>query len=145
MTTKRVEGHALFLARLAEAYLLAGRIEEAHTTGRQAVELSCETGERGHEAYTLWLLGEVASREPSTSAAAAEASYGLALARAEELGMRPLLAHCLLGLGKLGRRAGTAEQAHERINTATTMYREMGMTYWVEQATAELKEGGRRP
>jgi len=25
-------------------------------------------------------------------------------------------------------------QAHEHLTTATTMYREMGMAYWLEQA-----------
>jgi hypothetical protein len=57
---------------------------------------------------------------------------------ATELGMRPLAAHCHLGLGKLYRRAGKREQAVELLTTAMTMYREMGMTYWVEKAEAEL-------
>ena len=35
-------------------------------------------------------------------------------------------------------RTGKHEQAHEHLTTATTMYREMGMTYWLEQA--ERKE-----
>jgi hypothetical protein len=50
--------------------------------------------------------------------------------------MRPLVAHCDLGLGKLYRRRGRPEQAHGHVTTATTMYREMGMTYWLEQAEA---------
>src|SRR5262249_3238 len=49
------------------------------------------------------------------------------------LGVRPLVAHCHLGLGKLYRRTGQREQAHEHLTTATTMYREMGMTYWLEK------------
>ena len=69
----------------------------------------------------------------------AEGYYREALALATELGMRPLVAHCHLGLGKLYRRTGQREQAQEHLTTATTMYREMGMTYWVEQAEAELK------
>jgi hypothetical protein len=59
---------------------------------------------------------------------------------AEELGMRPLVAHCHLGLGKLYRRTGKREQARERLATATTMYREMGMTYWLEKAEAEVRQ-----
>ena len=43
-----------------------------------------------------------------------------------------------LGLGKLYRRTGKHEQAQEHLSTATTMYREMGMTYWLEQAEAEF-------
>ena len=54
--------------------------------------------------------------------------------------MHSLVAHCHLGLGKLYRRTGEREQAQEQLITATTMYREMGMTYWFEQAEAELRE-----
>jgi hypothetical protein len=53
--------------------------------------------------------------------------------------MRPLIAHCHLGLGKLYRRTDKREQAQEHLDTATLMYREMGMTYWLERAEAELK------
>jgi len=53
---------------------------------------------------------------------------------AEMLRMRPLVAHCHLGLGKLDERTGKREQAHEHLTTATTMYREMEMRFWLEQA-----------
>ena len=56
---------------------------------------------------------------------------------AGELGMRPLVAHCHLGLGKLYRRTGERERAREHLSTATTMYREMDMRFWLDQA-----EGG---
>ena len=55
-------------------------------------------------------------------------------------GHRALIAHCHLGLGKLYRRTGKREQVREHLTTATTMYREMGMTYWLEQADREMKE-----
>ncbi|HJU65955.1 MAG TPA: tetratricopeptide repeat protein [Gemmatimonadaceae bacterium] len=66
----------------------------------------------------------------------AEAYYGSALALAHELGMRPLAAHCHLGLGKLYRRTGKREQAREHVTTATSMYHDMGMTFWLEKAEA---------
>ena len=52
--------------------------------------------------------------------------------------MRPLVAHCHHGLGKLYRSAGKADQAQEHLATATTMYREMDMRFWREQAEAEM-------
>ena len=52
--------------------------------------------------------------------------------------MRPLVAHCHLGLGKLDRRTGRREQAREHLSTATTMYRAMDMRFWLEQAEAEM-------
>ena len=42
--------------------------------------------------------------------------------------------------GKLYQRTGKREQAQEHLTTATTMYREMGMTYWVEKTEAEMKK-----
>jgi hypothetical protein len=53
--------------------------------------------------------------------------------------MRPLIAHCHLGLGKLYRRTGNREQAREHLTTATTMYHEVGMAYWLEQAELEMR------
>jgi hypothetical protein len=53
--------------------------------------------------------------------------------------MRPLIAHCHLGLGKLYRRTGQREQAHEHLTIATTLYREMDMQFWLEQAETEMK------
>jgi hypothetical protein len=48
--------------------------------------------------------------------------------------------HCHLGLDKLYRRAGTRERAQEHIATATTMYREIGMQFWLEQADTETRQ-----
>jgi hypothetical protein len=59
---------------------------------------------------------------------------------ADELGMRTLVAHCHLGLGKLYRRTGKRKQAQEHLTTPTTMYREMDMRFWLEQAEAELRQ-----
>jgi hypothetical protein len=65
-----------------------------------------------------------------------------ALALAEPRGMRPQVAHCHLGLGKLHRRRGDRQQAEEHLATAMAMYREMGMAYWLEQAVVETRQLG---
>ena len=88
------------------------------------------TFERGVEAYALRLKADTAERDRS---------YAEALEIADSLRMRPLAAHCHLGLGTLYRRTGKREQAEKHFTTATTMYREMGMTYWLEQAEAETR------
>jgi len=67
---------------------------------RQALQLVREKGERGHEAHVLYVLGDIASCEAPVNTAATEANYCRASALAEELSMRPLVAHCHLGLGK---------------------------------------------
>ena len=70
-----------------------------------------------------------------------EAHYCEALAPPEpRVAIRPFVAHCYLGPGKLYLRTGKREQAREHLTTAAAMYREMGMTYWREQAEAEMKE-----
>src|SRR5262245_38867216 len=74
------------------------------------------------------------ARPDRPDSAAAESHYGTALTLASELGMRPLVAHCHLGLGALYRRTGDDTKAHEHLTTATAMYREMGMTFWLEKA-----------
>ena len=64
---------------------------------------------------------------------------GAARTLAEALGLRPLVAHCHLGLGTLHQRTGKNAQAREHLTAATTMYREMDMRFWLEQAETELR------
>jgi hypothetical protein len=67
--------------------------------------------------------------------------YGKALALADSRGMRPLVAHCHLGLATLHRGIGDGLTAREHLSTAATMYREMDMRFWLEQAEATTQEG----
>ena len=104
-----------------------------------ARELTRERKERGLEARARWLLGEIAGHPDRRDVEKAEAHYRQAMALATELGMRPLVAHCHLGLGQLCRCTGKRQQAQEHLTTATTMYREMDMRFWLEKAEAEQK------
>jgi tetratricopeptide (TPR) repeat protein len=117
--------------------VLLGRLDEARRLGDRAVESS--PLHLGFAAHALHLLGDIATHPDEFDADSGEAHYRDALALAEPRGMRPLVAHCHLGLGKLYRRK--REQAEEHFTTATTMYREMGMTYWLEKAEAEIRGG----
>jgi hypothetical protein len=69
-----------------------------------------------------------------------EGHYRKALALAEPRGMRPLVAHGHLGLGKLYRRTGKKQEAQEHLTTATTMYREMDMRFYLEAAEAAMRD-----
>jgi DNA-binding SARP family transcriptional activator len=120
------------------ACLLAGRLDRALTLGHQALTLAREHGERGQEAWALRLLGEIASHRDPLDAEQAERYYRDAGALATELGMRPLVARCHLGLGKLYRRTGKPQEAQEHLFTAATMHREMGMGFWLEKAEVQL-------
>jgi len=123
---------------MGRACLLLCRLDEARRLADRALESS--PSHPGYAAHALHLLGDIATHPDRFDAERAEAHYRKALALAEPRGMRPLIAHCHLGLGKLYRRTGNREQASEHLTTATTMYREMGMTYWLEQAEKEMGE-----
>jgi len=134
--TKSMFGHSLRLAYLGEAVLLMGRTEEALHHARCALEVSRTQREQGHEAYVLRLLAEIAAHQEPLDVKAAEAAYGLALGLTEELGMRPLMAQCHLGLGRLGQRAGQQQLAERHLTAASAMFREMRMSQWLEKAEA---------
>ncbi len=95
-------------------------------------------GERGNEAWALRLLGEIASHHARPDEATAAAHYGAAMNVASELEMRPLLAHCHFGLGRLYRRTGKPGQAKVHLTTAAAMYGEMSMTYWLEKLEKDM-------
>jgi tetratricopeptide (TPR) repeat protein len=131
---------ALRVVLLGEAYLLASRLGEAYTQAQHALEFSRAHQERGHEAYALWLLGEIAAQQEPLEAEQATAHYRQALALAEELGMRPLQAHCHRGLGTLYSQAERFEEARVALSTAIMLYRAMEMTFWRPQAEAALAQ-----
>jgi len=124
-------GHAMYTVRLSEVYLLVGQIEKASTLAEQALTLSRDRKERGYQAWALRLLGEISSQSEPPEGESAEAHYRQALTLAEELGMRPLQAHCHLGLGTLHLKLGQQEQARIALSTAIDLYRTMEMTFWL--------------
>src|SRR5262249_19072733 len=136
----RIGGQALLLFTLGESHLHAGHLEEASALAARALKLARTHQERGHEAYALRLLGDIAARCDPPEVEEADASYRQALALADELGMRPLLAHCHLGLGSLYARTGQREQAHAELSAAIDLYRAMDMTFWLPQAEAALAQ-----
>jgi tetratricopeptide (TPR) repeat protein len=127
---------------LGEAQLLAGCLEEAYALAERALTLAREYQERGHQAYALRLLGDIAARCEPLDGAPAGDYYRQALALAEELGMRPLVAHCHLGLGKLYATIGRRAEARTELSAAVELYRAMEMTFWLPQAEAALAQAG---
>ena len=127
---------------LGEAQMLAGHLEEAYVLAERTLTLTRAHQKRGHEAWALRLLGEIATRREPLASEGAE-SYdrqALALALADELGMRPLVAHCHLGLGTLYAATGQREQARAALSTAITLYQAMEMAFWLPEAEAALAQ-----
>ena len=131
---------AVACVRLGEGYLLAGRMDDAAHAAHEALTPCRELKLRGTEAWCLRLLGEIASHRGPPGIESAEQHYHQGLALATELGMRPLVAHCHLGLGKLSGRTGKRQEAQEHLTLATTMYREMAMRFWLTQAEEVMRE-----
>src|SRR5262249_41509624 len=125
---------------LGEAQMWAGHLEEAQARAERALAHARAHQERGHEAYALCLLGEIAAQREPPEVAQAEAHYQQALALAEALGMRPLQAHCHRGLGLLYAKAGQQEQARAELSAAIALYRAMDMTFWLPQVEAVLAQ-----
>jgi tetratricopeptide (TPR) repeat protein len=130
------------MAYLSEAYLLAGRREEAMQLAGRALALSLERNLRGERAWTLRLLGEIATQRDPRDVEPAEIHYCQALALAEELGMRPLQAHYHRDLGPLYAHAGRRAQARAALAATIALYRAMDMTFWLPQAEAMLAQVG---
>jgi class 3 adenylate cyclase/tetratricopeptide (TPR) repeat protein len=129
---------AIYWAWLSESCRLGGHGAEALQHARQTLDLARQQKDRGEEAHALHQLGVVHAHANPPDVAQAEAYYQQALALAEELGMRPLQAHCQRGLGMLYGQTGRGVQACAALTTAIALYRDMEMTFWLPQAEAAL-------
>jgi DNA-binding SARP family transcriptional activator len=120
---------------LGRAQLLLDRSADARRLADRA--LACSRNRPGDAAHALLLRGDVAMHPGAFDPENAEADYREAIVLATSFGMRPLVAHCHRGLGRVYLGTGQRAGAREQLTTATTMYREMGMTYWLEKTEAE--------
>jgi class 3 adenylate cyclase/tetratricopeptide (TPR) repeat protein len=142
VSMQRMGGQPMLLVRLGDAYFRAGRLDEAIPCASRALKLARVQKERGHEAHALRLYAEIASSEDSRGLADGETIYLQAITLAEELGMQPLRARCLLGLGQRHRRAGRYSHAEEFLTRALASFRTLNMPFWLEAAEAELNRLG---
>jgi hypothetical protein len=117
---------------------LLGRLDDAQRLASGAIE--CFARQSGYAAHAVHLLGDIATHPDRFDAERGETYYRQALAIAELRGMRPLVAHCHLGLGTLYGRLRAFERASEHLGTAATMFREMDMRFWLAKAEAALKQ-----
>jgi DNA-binding SARP family transcriptional activator/tetratricopeptide (TPR) repeat protein len=127
---------------LGRACLLLGRVDEARRLGQRAVDFA--SGRIDFVPNALQLLGDIATHPDGFDAESGEIHYREGLALAESRGMRPLIAHCHFGLGRLYASSGKREQATEPLGAAASMYRDMDMPFWLEQTQAELLALGGR-
>ena len=120
---------------LSHAALRLGRVAEARRLGDRAIGFTLRHG--GFGAHAEHLLGAIATHPAAFDAEAGEVHYRAALSLAAPRGMRPLVAHCHLGLGTVSVKAGKRRRALEHLTTAATMYRELGMPFWLAKVATE--------
>jgi hypothetical protein len=130
---KQVVNRAPLVIRLAEAYLLAGRLEDARVRAAEGLELARRYGERGSEARALCLAAE-ASVDGAEGQARADATFREAAGLADALGMRPLRGRCELGMGRLSAQRGLGATARGALEAASAAFRELGMASWRRRA-----------
>jgi class 3 adenylate cyclase len=126
------------LTQLSAVDLLTGRFDEASQHVCQALDLARQQKARGNEAHALFQLGAVHAHAVPPDVQPAEVRYREALTLAELISMRPLQAHCHLGLGTLYTKIGRLDQARAELSAAIELYRSMEMTFWLPQAEAAL-------
>ena len=117
---------------VGRALLRLGQLDRARGLAERAIETS--TRQPGFSAHAHHLLGDIETNAERFDHERGACHFRDALALAQRHGMRPLVAHCHLGLGKIHRRAGKAGDAEHHHATATAMYRDMDMRFWLAQA-----------
>ena len=133
MSIGRFSGHALRVTWLAESYLMSGRLSDARVNAKRALELADRLKERGHGAWSLKVLGDVAANDEPAAIAGGKVYLDRALAAAIELGMRPLEGHCHLSRCKLYLRTSDFCRAEMELSQAAEIYRLLQMDFWLEQ------------
>jgi class 3 adenylate cyclase/tetratricopeptide (TPR) repeat protein len=131
-------GKAMRMVWEVEAFMLTDQRSEAEALARRVLEVSRESKDRGSEAWLRCLLGDVLARYDPVHLTHAEASYKDALSLAQELGMRPVQAHCYLGLGEVHAQSINRPMARSELHAAIELYRAMSMPYWVAKANLAL-------
>jgi tetratricopeptide (TPR) repeat protein len=135
---KRVSGQAFRVSLLSEAYLRAGRLDDAATQAALALELSQAYRERGREAWILRLMAEISRMRTLMQVEETKSQYRRAMDLAENLAMRPLVAHCHFGLGQLWAQSGHSDKALQELVAASDLYRTLNMTARLSETEAEL-------
>lgn len=136
----RVGFLSLSMVWLGEGYLLSGRFADATDLAERAVELSRKHNERGHQAWALKLMGDIAWNHRPRRQDSAQQYYEQALSLSVELGMRPLEAHCRVGLSRVYEALRSTEKARFELSRAMDLYRSMDMALWLSKTEAAAQQ-----
>jgi hypothetical protein len=116
-------------------YLLDDRIEDAALAAARALQFARDHKERANQAYALRVLGDIEARRGNLPLA--QTNLCAALALAQELGMRPLLAHCHWSLARALDGPERDRSASPHRESALELFRSMGMRLWAQRLETE--------
>ncbi len=131
--------HALSVVSLGQAYRLVGRLADAKAQAEHAIQLAQCQKDAGHAAWAYHLLGQTLAQDPAADTDPAQAAFQQALSKAGTYGMRPLQAHCHLGLALLyhdhdrNRNRNKGSRAQTGFTTAAALYRTLDMPSWLSR------------
>jgi class 3 adenylate cyclase/tetratricopeptide (TPR) repeat protein len=131
---------ASFSSWLSDTYLRLNRTDDAIASATHAYALATGSKQKGKQAHSLRMLGAAYATGNRDHVDRAEKYYAEAFALARQLGMRPLQAHCQLGLGQVRLHQGHSEEARHHVLEAVSMYGALGMQHWLQAATGEFRE-----
>jgi tetratricopeptide (TPR) repeat protein len=123
--------HVFALTALAEASLLAGDAEKALCYVTNSLRQAEQYRERGEEAYARWMQASILSASGEDFESARNA-FQYAVSLAAELGLKPLLAHCYLGLGDLDVRFGDTNARSAHRERGSMLLETLRMKQWID-------------
>jgi tetratricopeptide (TPR) repeat protein len=120
------------------AHFGLGNLKEAGFQAEQALKCSLANNEKQFQGRSRILLGRVLAKiDPGQiEAAAGHLQQGISLL--EELGILPWSGWGYIWLGEVYAESGRKEDALMNLKKAETMFREMGMDYWLAKAQEAL-------
>jgi predicted ATPase len=133
-------GTPLYLALLAEALALAGKIEKALAAPDDALAKAAASGAKGWDAEIHRLCGELTARLPYPDPAKAEDSFRTALAIAREQGTRGYELRAATSLARLWREQGRRGEARDLLAPLYDWFTEGFDTADLKDAKALLDE-----
>jgi tetratricopeptide (TPR) repeat protein len=117
-----------------------GNFREAIRALERCVEMSMANKNLACEAIGRICLGAAMFKEDASTLGLAEATILQGLQICSELGLRPFYAEGCLRLGGLYADAGQKQKALKQLRKAETMFREMGMDYWLRKTQPLLQK-----
>jgi len=123
----RIAGNSWSWFWLSRTFLLLGQVEDAE----RALARVLEPPAAAAEAHAAYLRGEIAAHPLRSQHRRSEECYGQARMLAGKLAMRPLAAHCHIGLTRLFTRTDRPDEAMTHLRIATTMCRDLDMEPWL--------------